>query len=77
MPAHQHFLAANAAITDNSPALNNTQYILKDSSTGGNATYILNGTATVATVGLSSSTGGGGVHNNVQPTIILNYIIKV
>ena len=24
----------------------------------------------------SSSTGGGGAHNNVQPTIILNYIIK-
>ena len=24
----------------------------------------------------TSSTGGGGVHNNVQPTIILNYIIK-
>ena len=26
--------------------------------------------------GTSSSTGGGGAHNNVQPTIILNYIIK-
>lgn len=25
----------------------------------------------------SGSTGGGGAHNNVQPTIILNYIIKV
>lgn len=24
----------------------------------------------------STSTGGGGAHNNVQPTIILNYIIK-
>jgi len=24
----------------------------------------------------SASTGGGGAHNNVQPTIILNYIIK-
>jgi microcystin-dependent protein len=26
--------------------------------------------------GTSGSTGGDGVHNNVQPTIILNYIIK-
>lgn len=26
---------------------------------------------------LTSTTGGGGAHNNVQPTIILNYIIKV
>lgn len=25
---------------------------------------------------LTSSSGGGGAHNNVQPTIILNYIIK-
>ena len=42
------------------------------------------GGATVAGIGdgpdtgtaTSSSTGGGGSHNNVQPTIILNYIIK-
>lgn len=27
-------------------------------------------------IGNSGSTGGGGAHNNVQPTIILNYIIK-
>ncbi len=26
--------------------------------------------------GSSGSTGGGGAHNNVQPTIIVNYIIK-
>ncbi len=26
--------------------------------------------------GASGSTGGGGAHNNVQPTIILNYLIK-
>lgn len=28
------------------------------------------------TGGTTQSTGGGGAHNNVQPTIILNYIIK-
>jgi microcystin-dependent protein len=28
------------------------------------------------TPGTTGSTGGGGAHNNVQPTIILNYIIK-
>lgn len=27
--------------------------------------------------GTSDSTGGGGAHNNVQPTIMLNYIIKL
>ena len=30
----------------------------------------------VGTITQSTSTGGGGAHNNVQPTIILNYIIK-
>ncbi len=29
-----------------------------------------------STTGATSSTGGDGAHNNVQPTIILNYIIK-
>jgi microcystin-dependent protein len=28
------------------------------------------------TITQTASTGGGGAHNNVQPTIILNYIIK-
>jgi microcystin-dependent protein len=31
---------------------------------------------TTGQIGSSGSTGGGGAHNNVQPTIILNYIIK-
>lgn len=32
--------------------------------------------ATIAVTGTSGSTGSGDAHNNVQPTIILNYIIK-
>lgn len=36
----------------------------------GNASY------TTATTATNQNTGGGGAHNNVQPTIILNYIIK-
>ena len=36
-----------------------------------------NGTSrTSAVVGTSASTGSGSAHTNVQPTIILNYIIK-
>ena len=34
------------------------------------------GTLTVSISGTTSSTGSGSAHNNVQPTIILNYIIK-
>lgn len=34
------------------------------------------GTSAFSYFNTSSGTGGGGAHNNVQPTIILNYIIK-
>ena len=34
------------------------------------------GTLTVSISGTTSSTGSGSAHNNVQPTIILNYIIR-
>lgn len=37
---------------------------------GGNTNNVSSGS------GVTSATGGGGSHNNVQPTIILNYIIK-
>lgn len=38
--------------------------------------YNMHGVSGSATIGLSGSTGSGSAHNNVQPTIILNYIIK-
>jgi microcystin-dependent protein len=62
LPAHTH-----GGLTDIDP----------DGGDGGqgedpNLDYVTsNGDGTV-----SGSTGGGGPHNNVQPTIILNYIIK-
>lgn len=31
----------------------------------------------VSTTATNQNTGGGGAHNNMQPTIILNYIIKI
>lgn len=34
------------------------------------------GTPIQATTATNQSTGGGGAHNNTQPTMILNYIIK-
>jgi microcystin-dependent protein len=35
------------------------------------------GTPIQATTATNQNTGGGGAHNNTQPTIVLNYIIKV
>lgn len=79
MAAHSHFVANTDSTTSAAPSLSNTQYVaMHNSHTGGSTadSYDLHGTATVATIGLSSSTGSGSAHNNVQPTIILNYIIK-
>ena len=76
LAAHKHFIAANTQPSDNSPTLSAAQQAAYYNNTGGSGTYILNGVSTAATIGLSSSTGGGAAHNNVQPTIVLNYIIK-
>lgn len=44
--------------------------------TGGGSANNFHQAFNVGVTRTSSSTGGGGAHNNVQPTIILNYIIK-
>jgi microcystin-dependent protein len=46
------------------------------SSTGGNSGVQSTGSGGTGSSRNTNSTGGGGAHNNVQPTIILNYIIK-
>lgn len=47
------------------------------SSTGADASVVYRSLAnTGATYTNTQNAGGGGAHNNVQPTIILNYIIK-
>jgi len=38
--------------------------------------YELRGESSTPTLGITSSVGSSGSHNNVQPTFILNYIIK-
>ena len=53
-----------------------THNVTGNTSSSGSATVSISGTATGFTEATSSA-GGGGAHNNVQPTIILNYIIKV
>lgn len=42
-----------------------------------NSLFMGAGNPPVGTVGNIGSTGGGGAHNNMQPTLLLNYIIKV
>lgn len=72
MPSHNHLTGIGDSGTS-------ALFIYGTSTTGtpGLATdNISNGTNTPDRQGLTSSTGGGAAHNNVQPTIILNYIIK-
>jgi microcystin-dependent protein len=73
MPAHQHFAASN---TGSAATLSSSNYIDNSKDNGGNYSYTLGGITGAATIGLTSATGGGGAHNNMQPTIIVNKIIK-
>lgn len=73
MPSHQHFSFKNVT---SSSSLTASLTPATNYSAGATADYTMKGSGSDADVGLTGSTGGGQAHNNVQPTIILNYIIK-
>lgn len=79
MPSHSH----TATVTDthshniqtyNSPG--GTPGVVGNSTGVANSVQTTTGTASGSITVANTSTGGGGAHNNMQPTIILNYIIK-
>lgn len=78
---HTHFGFAAVAETQSAESAvnltNSTQVAATAVSASDTRNYKLISTATAATVGLTSSTGSGTAHNTVQPTIILNKIIKI
>jgi microcystin-dependent protein len=75
MPDHTHTVSATgSSTTETFTAGGGTEKIVKQASDNGAASGSGSGTATVS--GTTSTTGSGDPHNNVQPTIILNYIIK-
>lgn len=77
--AHSH------ANTLNDPGHGHTVPFVVTSSSGqiGGSNFTMgagNQTTNIATTGITitnASTGGGGAHNNVQPTIMCNYILRV
>ena len=74
MPSHKHALFAN--VSGSGTLLTTNQANKSDTSGANDNDYIIEGSATAATLGLSSAAGSGGAHNNVQPTMILNDIIR-
>lgn len=74
LAAHRHLVAVDAASTNTVITASNS--IAKTKTDGGDGNYIFVASSSEPTVGRTSSTGSGAAHNNVQPTIILNYIIK-
>lgn len=71
IPAHRHLSGITQSGSSNAMAYGSTA--ISPSTSGSMSEDGDNGTITSNT----SNTGGGTAHNNVQPTIILNYIIKI
>jgi len=74
LAAHAHLIAADATGGQAYPTASN--HIAKKGDWGSTNNYQFSGTDTDPTLGLTTSVGSGTAHNNVQPTFILNYIIK-
>lgn len=79
MPSHTHYVFQNSSFNGGSFS----SFSTSDSLRGGvpndvpdNWQYVFKAGSAAANRGLSSSTGSSSAHNNVQPTFILNYIIK-
>lgn len=77
IPAHQHFIANTDVTAVGSPNITAGQTLTRDNSSSSNGSYVLQGTATAATLGLTSSVGSGTAHNNMQPFMALSYIIRI
>lgn len=73
LAAHRHFVVSNVT---NGVTPSSSNQICRTKGDGSDANYSLVAGSTDATLGRTSSSGSGQAHNNVQPTIILNYIIK-
>ena len=78
MPSHQHLVFTNTRLTDiNGLNISSTNYAVRENDDASSSlNYRTKASATPASVGLTSAAGSSLAHNNVQPSIILNYIIK-
>lgn len=73
--AETHTLTTGQIPAHNHPLNNGNNYYLMR--TSGGAVGLTSGTGLADTVqNTGSNSGGGGAHNNTQPTLVLNHIIK-
>jgi microcystin-dependent protein len=75
LASHSHF-GANYGGTGTAYLNAANQKIMANGNDGGSASYHFFRTTDTPNTATTSDSGGGTAHNNVQPTIILNYIIK-
>lgn len=85
IPDHFHFLAGTTGATAPTPALDATNYLTPQLFGVGSIDYQFRGHTEVPSVGKTSDKssvftgtpfGSGTAHNNMQPTLVLNYFIK-
>lgn len=80
MPSHTHTQNAHSHVQQQpGAATGNFASGTRDASscgTGGSPSALADALSTQTTVAVNQNTGGDGAHNNLQPYIALNYIIK-
>jgi len=64
LPAHFHYIANTDDTSTATPSITDTTYLTQSNTGGGNPQYDLNGSATTATVGKTSSTGSSSGHDH-------------
>lgn len=73
---HFHFGFAAVSTDGVENSLNATSQVARQSFNIGDQGVTLNRTSTAATVGRTSVSGSGTGHNNIQPSLTINYIIR-
>ena len=74
LPSHTHAVSASAVIANTDDPTNN----FLSAQPGMNGyTSGLNANATMHPSAISNAAGGGQPHNNIQPSLVLNYVIAL
>ena len=73
LPKHRFKLAVPTG-QKSYPQLNSNNFLVTINNQDNDGNYVLGGTTGEPTVGQSSEVGGDSEHNNVQPSIVANYI---